>query len=213
MVYFVIQSGSEIPEDELELIYRLRYKVAVLNWGWNLPNCQDGRDKDQFDRPDTQYVLVYDDNDNLVACSRLNTTTEPHLLSEIFPHHCEFSGVPRGKDIWELSRFVVDKDQLTHYQQVQLYLQMCLAVTKFVVASGIRKVTWLSHKTRYTKSVVVWRTRPLGYPVHYEDDDQDYIAAIMDTDEAAIGRLRKFVKIDWSETLQDLPVRSARKAA
>ena len=113
----------------------------------------------------------------------------------------------------ELSRFVVDKDHLTHNQQVHLYLQMCLAVTKFAVSSGINQVTWLTEKSKYTKSVVVWRTRPLGVAQYYPKEDAEYIAAIMDTNLESIERLRRFVSTDWSETLREIPSSNEERAA
>lgn len=213
MVYFVIKPSPDIPEHERRLMYQLRYKVTVKDWGWNIPTARKGLDKDQFDTDSTVYILVYDESDRMVACSRLNPTTQPHLMSDVFPERCEFSGVPCAADIMELSRFVVDKDHLTHNQQVQLYLQMCLAVTKYAVANHITRLTWLSEKSKYTKSVVVWRTRPLGLPHHYPDDDAEYIAAVMDTNEASIGRLRRFVKTDWSEILGHIPNREKARAA
>ena len=212
-MYFAIKPYDEIPQDLLNEMYSLRYKIAVEEWGWSIPTAHSGKDKDQFDTTHTIYFLVFNNTDNLVACSRLNPTTQPHLLSEIFPEHCSFSGVPVDENIWELSRFIVDKSRLSHFEQVQLYLQMCLAVTKYADGKGIKQVTWLSHKTRYTKSIVVWRTRPLGLPKHYPDDDQGYIAAIMDTDREAIERLKRFVKTDWSEHLKKLPSKTHEEAA
>jgi len=213
LVYFVIKPSTDISSEELEIMFRLRYKVTVEDWGWNIPTTKNGLDIDQFDTEFSTYILTYDDSDRMVACSRLNPTTQPHLMSEIFAHHCEFSGVPVADDIIELSRFVVDKDHLTHNQQVQLYLQMCLAVTKYAVSQGVTQVTWLSEKSKYTKSVVVWKTRPLGLPHYYPDDGAEYIAAIMDTNDAAIARLMRFIKIDWSENLRELPDRKKARAA
>ena len=123
-MYFAIKSYTEIPCQLLDEMFALRYKVAVDEWGWSIPTAHSGSDKDQFDTELTTYVLVFNDEHRLVACSRLNPTIHPHLLSEIFPEHCSFIGVPVGAKIWELSRFIVDKTQLSHFEQVQLYLQM-----------------------------------------------------------------------------------------
>lgn len=213
MFYFCIDQGKNIPAYELDLMYKMRHKVGVLDWNWSLPNKNLGRDKDQFDRPDTTYLLVYNSEDVLVACARLNPTTSPHLMSEIFPHQCDFQGVPQGSDIMELSRFMVDEDHLTHFEKVQLYLQICLAITKYSVSIGITQLTWLSHTARYTKSVVVWRTRPLGTPLFYKDDSQEYIAAIMEVNAEAVARLQRFIRTDWTEPLKQIPTRKKQRAA
>lgn len=213
MFYFCVVKGRDIPADELERLYKLRYKVGVLDWKWNLPNVVEGQDKDQFDTPETVYILVYNLDDHLIGCARLNPTTRAHLMSEVFPHQCDFGGVPRGIDIMELSRFMLDKDEITHHEQVQIYLQVCLVVTKYAVSVGINQLTWLSHTARYTKSIIVWRTRPLGTPLFYEDDNQEYIAAIMDVDNSAIGRLQRFIRNDWTENWQEIPMRDKQRAA
>ena len=105
-MYFAITKGADLPYFEAERMFQLRYKVGVEDWGWKLPNVRDNLDIDDFDRPQTDYILVYNDHDEMVACSRLNATTGPHLMSEVFPHQCEFTGVPTGENIWELSRYI-----------------------------------------------------------------------------------------------------------
>jgi len=213
VLYFVIKQATEIPAAELHKMYRMRYMVAVDQWGWNIPTAKRGIDKDQFDTRLTTYILVYNRNSEMVACSRLNPTTRPHLMSEIFANQCEFSGVPQGKSIQELSRFVVDASKLTHAQQVQLYLQLCLVVTEYAISIGLKQLTWLTHKTKYIKSVVVWKTRPLGLPQYYPDDDAEYIAAIMDTTDESVRRLRRFCKLDGPIPLSDIPNCNSAQAA
>jgi len=213
MLYFVIKNANKIPLVELHKMYRMRYMVAVDQWGWNIPTAKKGVDKDQFDTQFTTYILVYNRSSEMVACARLNPTIRPHLMSEIFANQCEFSGVPRDKSIQELSRFIVDASKLTHAQQVQLYLQLCLVVTEYAINIGLKQLTWLTHKTKYIKSVVVWKTRPLGLPQYYSDDDAEYIAAIMDTTDEAVRRLRRFCKLDGPIPLSDIPNCNSAKAA
>lgn len=213
MLFFVIKNATEIPLKELHKMYRMRYIVAVDQWGWNIPTAQKDIDKDQFDTQHTTYVLVYNQACQMVACARLNPTMSPHLMSEVFPDQCEFSGVPRDVSIQELSRFIVDSSKLTHAQQVRLYLQICLVVTEYAISIGLKQLTWLTHKTKYIKSVVVWKTRPLGLPQYYQDDDATYIAAIMDTTDEAVQRLRKFCKLECSIPLSNIPTYNPAHAA
>lgn len=213
MLSFIIKPVHEIPAIELNKMYRMRYDVAVGQWGWNIPTAKHGLDKDQFDTPYTTYLLVYNAAQDMVACARLNPTTRPHLMSEIFASQCEFLGVPQDDSIHELSRFIVDADKLTHAQQVQLYLQVCLVVTEYAIHIGVKQLTWLSHKTKYIKSVVVWKTKPLGLPQYYEDDDAEYIAAIMDATQEAVRRLRRFCKQKGPIPLSEFPDDIAQQVA
>ncbi|MBK9162114.1 MAG: GNAT family N-acetyltransferase [Nitrosomonadales bacterium] len=92
----------------LSEIYRqvagYRHKVFVENLGWDL-HAPDGLEQDQFDRTDTVYVAVRDDDGEICGCARLLPTLHPYLLSEVFPQLLNGAPPPNSPDIWELSRF------------------------------------------------------------------------------------------------------------
>jgi acyl homoserine lactone synthase len=81
-----------------------RHKVFVENLGWDL-YAPDGLEQDQFDRPDTVYIVARDDEDEVCGCARLLPTTRPYLLSEVFPQLLNGAMPPSSPEIWELSRF------------------------------------------------------------------------------------------------------------
>lgn len=81
-----------------------RHKVFVERLGWQL-QTQDGTELDQFDRPDTVYVVAQDDEQQIIGCARLLPTTRPYLLAEVFPHLLNGQEPPCSSDVWELSRF------------------------------------------------------------------------------------------------------------
>lgn len=180
---------------ELDEMHRMRYKVAVENWGWKVPNIVKGYDKDQFDKDDTIYILGYDDKGRVKGCGRLNRTDQPHLLSEIFADQCEFKGVPASDKILEFSRFIVDGEGLTSLQKLQLSLKISLGVTEYCFDQNMTHLTFLAYKATYTKGVVLWKTTPLGAPKYYEEDDETYIAGIGEVSEAAIKRIARFARV------------------
>jgi len=189
------QNKSEF-QFEIDEMHRMRYDVAVKQWGWNIPGLTDNFDKDQFDKEDTVYILGYDASGNVKACGRLNRTDRPHLLSEIFPDQCEFRGVPSSPDILEFSRFVIDERGLTNLQKLQLSLKISLAVTEYCFDNQATHITFLAYKATYTKGVVLWKTRPLGVPKYYEEDDATYIAGIGEISEDAIKRISRFARVN-----------------
>ena len=83
-------------------IYRRQVFVERLGWELRTPN---GQEQDQFDRPDTVYLVARDENSAIIGCARLLPTTEPYLLSEVFPQLFNGLKPPSSPDIWELSRF------------------------------------------------------------------------------------------------------------
>ncbi len=100
---FVTGTASSLS-DTYRQAAAYRYKVFVENLGWDL-NAPDGLEQDQFDRPDTVYVVARNDEGEVCGCARLLPTTRPYLLSEVFPQLMNGATPPNSPDIWELSRF------------------------------------------------------------------------------------------------------------
>lgn len=81
----VVSSVPEgLPNGLYSKIAHYRHKVFVKRLGWPL-QTQNGIELDQFDRPDTVYVVAQDDEGCIVGCARLLPTTRPYLLGEVFP--------------------------------------------------------------------------------------------------------------------------------
>ena len=81
-----------------------RHEVFIERLGWNL-RTREGAELDQFDRPDTVYVVAQNDEGQVSGCARLLPTTRPYLLGEVFPQLLNGVLPPCSPDIWELSRF------------------------------------------------------------------------------------------------------------
>jgi acyl homoserine lactone synthase len=89
---------------------RYRHKVFIEKLGWQL-NCHDLLENDQFDRPDTVYVIAKNESGDIAGIARLLPTTRPYLLGDVFPQLLNGSKPPASEDVWELSRFAaVDFD-------------------------------------------------------------------------------------------------------
>jgi acyl homoserine lactone synthase len=93
-----------LPEGYYGRVAHYRHRVFVEQLGWRL-EAKDGAETDQFDRPDTVYVMVEDELGNIAGCSRLLQTTHPYLLAEVFPQLLNGLPPPTDPTVWELSRF------------------------------------------------------------------------------------------------------------
>lgn len=91
------------PDIETALA-RYRHKIFIERLGWPLP-VENGMERDQFDHQDTFYVITREPDGAICGCARLLPTTEPYLLSEVFPHLLAGMPAPNAHDVWELSRF------------------------------------------------------------------------------------------------------------
>lgn len=101
-----VMSGSQaaLPADLFARIAGYRHRVFVERLGWQLAVRED-RELDQFDRPDTVYVVAQDEADRIFGCARLLPTTGDYLLGTVFPQLLCGAPVPRDPRVWELSRF------------------------------------------------------------------------------------------------------------
>jgi N-acyl-L-homoserine lactone synthetase len=97
-------ASSGLPDGFFGRVAHYRHRVFVEQLGWHL-DAQDGFESDQFDRTDTVYVAVEDEQGRIAGCARLLPTTQPYLLGEIFPQLLNGLSAPRDPCIWELSRF------------------------------------------------------------------------------------------------------------
>jgi N-acyl-L-homoserine lactone synthetase len=95
---------EELPCGVYVSVARYRHRIFVEQLGWQL-QTHNGHEIDQFDRPDTVYVVAQDDEGRVFGCARLLPTTRPYLLGEIFPHLLNGLAPPCAPEVWELSRF------------------------------------------------------------------------------------------------------------
>ncbi|WP_459724454.1 acyl-homoserine-lactone synthase, partial [Sideroxyarcus sp. TK5] len=75
---------NELSGELFSKISSYRHKVFIEMLGWELQTKQ-GIELDQFDRPDTVYVVSQDDDGTVNGCARLLPTDRPYLLGEVFP--------------------------------------------------------------------------------------------------------------------------------
>lgn len=102
-VDIIAGTKTSLAHDMMTRLARFRYRVFVEMLGWDLP-CRAGQELDQFDRPDTMY-LVARQQGRLVGTARLLPTHRPYLLRELFPQLMPRQALPDDSAIWELSRF------------------------------------------------------------------------------------------------------------
>ena len=95
---------SEFPAPVADALARYRHQVFIEKLGWPLPVC-NGSESDQFDRPDTVYVIARDGSGRICGCARLLPTLQPYLLADVFPSMFDDGPMPHSATVWELSRF------------------------------------------------------------------------------------------------------------
>lgn len=97
-------TAGSLPADLFHRTGVYRHRVFIEQLGWEL-NVSGGIEQDQFDRPDTLYVVAQDEGGEVCGCARLLPTTAPYLLGEVFPQLLNGAEPPHSPEVWELSRF------------------------------------------------------------------------------------------------------------
>ena len=182
------------PEDRsgcrglIDAMHEMRYRVVVCEWGWDIPGVVVGYEADQFDTDQTVYVIVQNDAGDVVASARLNPTTHPHMMSELFADYCNLQPWPVGDDVWECSRFVTERSKFSDpVEDFRARSRLGLGMTVFCLDEGITRLSWLTHQKFYNLVQKVWKTEPLGLPQR-DQDDWAWIPAVSEIDEATLDR-------------------------
>jgi N-acyl-L-homoserine lactone synthetase len=173
---------------ELQAMHEMRYRVVVCEWGWDIPGVLVGYEADQFDTDQTVYVIVQNDDGEVVASARMNPTIEPHMLSELFADCCDLQPWPVAPDVWECSRFVTERSKFKDpLEDFRVRSRLGLGMTVHCIDHGITRLSWLTHQKFYNLVLKVWKTEPLGLP-RRDEGDWAWIPAVSWIDQETLDR-------------------------
>jgi len=103
-MYVQMGCPAQLSQPVISQLFRYRHDVFVKMLGWDLDTPHD-IEIDEFDHAETRYVIVKDEENEIVGCARLLPTTAPYLLESVFPELLNGCEVPKSNEIWEISRF------------------------------------------------------------------------------------------------------------
>jgi acyl homoserine lactone synthase len=106
---FLIKRRSYLSPDQISGIHQLRYNVFFNRLGWNVPTVGQ-EEVDEYDGLDPVFVTVFDEDKQVRACCRILPTTGSYMLRDTFPSLLGRNPCPDAENIWEISRFAVDKE-------------------------------------------------------------------------------------------------------
>ncbi|ESX73051.1 autoinducer synthase [Mesorhizobium sp. LSHC416B00] len=173
--HVVNAQNRHLYENEFDEFLRRRHDFFVHQKWWRPPS-PDGRELDQFDTDAATYLLGIED-DRVVTSARLIPTSEPHMVSEVFPHMCEISGVPKRPDWAEWTRTFVVPDKRSTGLRGTL-TQLCCAVMEYAVdeglsaVGGIQETYFMPHH-----GALKWRAEPMG--MAREENGEWYIVRVL----------------------------------
>lgn len=137
MLTTIMGTAGELQPDLEQALAAYRYRVFVQELGWPLP-VENGHERDDFDRPDTLYVIARLSEGDLCGCARLLPTDKPYLLAEVFPELMGGHELPRSPMVWELSRFSTSAPDHVRLDAEQIWRNTC-GLMREVVAVARRQ--------------------------------------------------------------------------
>lgn len=194
-VHIVTEANRHIYENEFDQYLFERHRVYAEELGW-VATSPDRRERDAYDTAHAVHFIGIDDG-RVVAASRLVPTSEPHLLSEVFPHLCTRSGGPiRDPRVAEWTRGFIVKDN-RKAGDFRIHFQFCHAIMDYALQEGltqlggIQRTYWLTMWQR-----MGWSVRIEGEPVQFEDGP--WFPAYFDVTADALAGAARWAKLNGS---------------
>ena len=163
-LHVICAANRHIYTDVLEDYFRIRHEIYVGERGWAELARPDGREIDQFDRPDTIYLMALEGS-RVVGSHRLVPTTGPTLMSDLFPQ-LSLRPIIRQADAYELSRVFVVRDYRGSHVEPKVESIIMAGTMEFALTVGLRKFTIVMETWWLPRFMAMgWNPRPLGVPV------------------------------------------------
>lgn len=197
----IVQAGQADKTALLFDMHRLRARVFKDKLNWDVKVNPEGLEVDQFDLPDTVYLLALDDDRRVIGSWRLLPTTGPTMIADIWPHSLETLPMPRDGNVWEVSRFAIDSlsdnpDKAQAETQKALAEMFC-ALTELCIKTGIREIYTL-YDARIAQVIKRIDCHPARSSDQFDIDGSVCQTGVFKTDAEMLARLRKATGIGTS---------------
>ncbi|MDF8333689.1 acyl-homoserine-lactone synthase [Novosphingobium cyanobacteriorum] len=174
----IIAPGHEPDVALTRAMFAARKAVFVDILGWDVPVLDGQYEIDQFDTPKARYLILSNKGEHL-ASARLLLTTEPGILSGLFPMLCA-GPCPQGPDVFEVTRFCLDR-RLHARERRDVRDALVTGLVSYALNAGISAYCAVAEAAWYDQIVRFgWSCQPLGQPVRI--GTQDLVAMLIDID-------------------------------
>ncbi len=126
---------------------------------------------DQYDCPNTFYIVHVDPSGDVDATCRLNPTNKPYMIAEHYPEFIENVPLPHSESVWEISRFCAS-EQARRESNGRITGQLIAAAIEFGLTQHITNYVALATDTvlPVIRRLAGWDPTPLGQRRATPDD-------------------------------------------
>jgi acyl-homoserine lactone synthase len=168
-VHAIRADNRHLYDEALDQHHRIRHDIFIRERGWQALRSYDGREIDQFDHEGTVYLLGIDPDLGVVAGSRLLPTTQPTLLSGVFPELADVRGIPEGADIYEWTRLFVVPAKRQDGQLCRWAGAVKCGMLEYCLQEGIPTFSGVAETYWMPRIIAMgWHPRTLGLTLDHE---------------------------------------------
>ena len=103
----IIQAGQSGKTESLIEMHRVRKFIFKDRMGWDVDISDDELEIDNYDLPETVYILARDDKKRISGVWRMLPSTSPSMIRDLWPEFLTEFPMPQDFSTWEVSRFGV----------------------------------------------------------------------------------------------------------
>jgi acyl homoserine lactone synthase len=123
----------------LDQVFQLRHDTFIKRLGWEISSHQ-GRERDQFDDLNPFHITVTDAaGQQVLGCWRALPSQGLYMLKDVFPQLLQGEAAPQEENVWEISRFAVNKNLRDTEQgyYADTTIELVRSFYDFAIARGI----------------------------------------------------------------------------
>ncbi len=149
----------------IEEMFLWRHRIYVEQRGWKEIARPDCREIDQFDTRDAVYLIAVDDSGGFTGSVRLNPSSKPTLLSEVFPHLILRGELLNSPKVWDWTRLFVIPDKRRADARNPVLEDLFIGSMEWAVGEELEAIVGLAEIFWLPKLLKMgWVVDPLGLP-------------------------------------------------
>jgi N-acyl-L-homoserine lactone synthetase len=204
----IVQTGQFGKTKSLIEMHRVRKFIFKDRMQWNVDITQDGLEIDDYDLPETVYLLARNTQNNISGVWRILSSESPSMIRNIWPEFLNDFHYPINNRVWEASRFGVfgyEDGSREHIRQVnQITATLICGLIQACILADISHIYTL-YNPQVGRSVRKIGFIPEKVSQELLVDGKPSIVGCFRMDEEALNRVQKLTGITAHLTAEDLP--------
>jgi acyl homoserine lactone synthase len=204
----ILQTGQAGSTRHLVDMHRVRTKIFRDRMGWDVDVNAMELEVDDYDLPETIYILHLDQNEQVTGTWRFLTTDQPSMIRNIWPQYTETLPVPLSSTMCETSRFGVHsetKDRAERQKQVNLATaEMIVALIDTCMLCGITDMFTL-YNVKIKRLLERIGFKPAEISAVIDLEGEPTVTARFDMSKALLDAVRASTGITLKIHPEDLP--------